>query len=254
MSDYGNMRLKCACPGMISDTSEYNIDGACVVALGRRAYVGTPVAVTGIVEGVKMVGTVNDDETPYGIVMRDQLTFVEVDDEGRIYVPEGEPLSIVSHGRVWCEAKDGYDPQFMDKLKIGGGVFDSAGAISTNWTFAGGKEKFDGVNIIEVQTLQNANIVQVAPPVILVESATIQSDTASPSIADNAVNLSVTVTPTNATDKTGKFSTDGDTIASVDPNTGVLTPKGVPGDVVVTWTANDASKTTATYNHTFEME
>lgn len=256
MADFGNLRLKPACVGMLADTSDYNIDGACVVAPGRKAYFGTPVAVIGIVEGVKLVATMQDGEIPYGVAMSTALTSRKVDTgaDDYPYAEEGEPISIVSHGRIWCIADEDYAPAPMEKLKIGGGSIKSTASYVSGWSFAGGVVKFGtGANLLEVQVLQNADIVPPPPPpVVLVESATIQSATTSPSVNTDPVNLSVTVLPANADDKTGVWSANAANVATIDPGTGVLTPVGSVGNVNVTWTANDASGVTATYTHRFE--
>ena len=166
MSDFGNVRLTPACIGMLADTSDYNIDGACVVAPGRRAYFGTAVSVVGIVDGVKLVATVQDGELPFGVAMNTALTprLFSDDAPDYPYVEEGEPISVVSHGRIWCVTSQTYDPQPMEKLKIGNGFISPNGSYSSGWVFAGGKFNFNSEsNLIEVQVLQNSNKIAEPP-------------------------------------------------------------------------------------------
>ena len=58
----------------------------------------------------------------------------------------------------------------------------------------------------------------------------------------------------NSDDKTGKGSIDATNIATVDPDSGLVTPVGgeVVGNFNITWTANDASKTKATIAYRVE--
>lgn len=244
---YENLMLLPACPGSISDTSTYNIDGSCV-AQGDIEF-GAAVKVVGIVDGVKVVSTLTDGATPYGIAFRSQYEHLS----GKIL--DGEVCNVVSHGRVWALTSIGDAPELFSKLKFGAegsvtGVDDYVG-----WTFAGGFVKHEDGHIIEVQVKQNAFIVPPPPPpVVLVESATITTDKKSPQPNNVTIQCVANVLPANATDKTGKWSIDATNIATVDPDSGLVTPVGeeAVGDFNITWTANDASKTTATIAYRVE--
>lgn len=246
MADYSNERLNPACFGRLADTSDYNIDGACVA--GEELEFGQAVYVDSIVDGMKVIRALTGDKVPYGI------TFFSHFEQVNGKIPEGEVVNVVSHGRIWTRSALDTAPALFSKLKFNeSGQVDGAGSFATNWTFAGGLVRAGELHAIEVQVLQNANVVSVAPPVVLVSSATLAADKQSPQPNTAPVNISVTVKPDNATDKTGVYSLDGDAIATID-QTGKLTPKGGEafGNIKVTWTANDASKTKATMDYRFE--
>ncbi|UYE91863.1 hypothetical protein [Escherichia phage LHE71] len=244
---YENLMLRPACPGSISDTSTYNIDGSCV-AQGDIEF-GAAVKVVGIVDGVKVVSTLTDGATPYGIAFRSQYEHLS----GKIL--DGEVCNVVSHGRVWALTSIGDAPELFSKLKFGAGGSVTGVDDYVGWTFAGGFVKHEDGNFIEVQVKQNAFIVPPPPPpVVLVESATITTDKKSPQPNNVTIQCVANVLPANATDKTGKWSIDATNIATVDPDSGLVTPVGeeAVGDFNITWTANDASKTTATIAYRVE--
>lgn len=244
---YENLMLRPACPGNLSDTSTYNIDGSCV-AQGDIEF-GAAVKVVGIVDGVKVVSTLTDGATPYGIAFRSQYEHLS----GRIL--DGEVCNVVSHGRVWALTSIGEAPELFSKLKFGAGGSVTGVDDYVGWTFAGGFVKHEDGRIIEVQVKQNAFIVPPPPPpVVLVESATITTDKKSPQPNNVTIQCVANVLPANATDKTGKWSIDATNIATVDPDSGLVTPVGeeAVGDFNITWTANDASKTTATIAYRVE--
>lgn len=244
---YENLMLRPACPGNLSDTSTYNIDGSCV-AQGDIEF-GAAVKVVGIVDGVKVVSTLTDGATPYGIAFRSQYEHLS----GKIL--DGEVCNVVSHGRVWAITSIGDAPELFSKLKFGAGGSVTGVDDYVGWTFAGGFVKHEDGHIIEVQVKQNAFIVPPPPPpVVLVESATITTDKKSPQPNNVTIQCVANVLPANATDKTGKWSIYATNIATVDPDSGLVTPVGeeAVGDFNITWTANDASKTTATIAYRVE--
>lgn len=249
---YENLMLRPACPGNLSDTSTYNIDGACV-AQGDIEF-GAAVQVVGIVDGVKVVKLLSDGGTPYGIAFRSQYEHLS----GKIL--DGEVCNVVSHGRMWALTSLDEAPDLFSKLQFGSGGVVTGGVVtggsgSAGWTFAGGFVKHEDGYIIEVQVKQNAFIVPPPPlPVVLVESATITTDKESPQPNNVTIQCVANALPDNATDKTGKWSIDATNIATVDPDSGLVTPGGgeVVGDFNITWTANDASKTTSTIAYRVE--
>lgn len=146
-------------------------------------------------------------------------------------------------------------PELFSKLKFGAGGSVTGVDDYVGWTFAGGFVKHEDGHIIEVQVKQNAFIVPPPPPpVVLVESATITTDKESPQSNNVTIQCVANALPANATDKTGRWSIDATNIATVDPDSGLVTPVGgeVVGDFNITWTANDASKTTATIAYRVE--
>lgn len=244
---YENLMLRPACPGNLSDTSTYNIDGACV-AQGDIEF-GAAVQVVGIVDGVKVVKALADGGTPYGIAFRSQYEHLS----GKIL--DGEVCNVVSHGRMWTLTSLDEAPGLFSKLQFGSGGVVTGGSGSVGWTFAGGFVKHEDGYIIEVQVKQNAFIVPPQPPpVVLVESATITTDKESPQPNNVTIQCVANVLPVNADDKTGKWSIDATNIATVDPDSGLVTPVGgeVVGNFNITWTANDASKTKATIAYRVE--
>lgn len=244
---YENLMLRPACPGNLSDTSTYNIDGACV-AQGEIEF-GAAVQVVGIVDGVKVVKALDEGGTPYGIAFRSQYEHLS----GKIL--DGEVCNVVSHGRVWALTSIGDAPVLFSKLKFGAGGSVTGVDDYVGWTFAGGFVKHEDGYIIEVQVKQNAFIVPPPPPpVVLVESATITTNKESPQPNNVTIQCVANVLPANATDKTGKWSIDATNIATIDPDSGLVTPVGgeTVGDFNITWTANDASKTTATIAYRVE--
>ena len=244
---YENLMLRPACPGNLSDTSNYNIDGACV-AQGDIEF-GAAVQVIGIVDGVKVVTALTDGGTPYGIAFRSQYEHLS----GKIL--DGEVCNVVSHGRMWTLTSLDEAPGLFSKLQFGSGGVVTGGSGSVGWTFAGGFVKHEDGYIIEVQVKQNAFIVPPPPPpVVLVESATITPNKESPQPNNAPVQFNVAVKPDNATDKTGVWSVDAENVATIDPKSGVLTPIGgdAAGSVSVNWTANDASKTKESITYVFD--
>lgn len=245
---YENLTLRPACPGLMADTSTYNIDGACV-AQGEIEF-GAAVQVVGIVDGMKIVSALATGGTPYGIAFRSQYEHLT----GKIL--DGEVCNIVSHGRIWTLTTLDEAPALFSKLQFGEGGSVTGAAGSTGWSFAGGFVKHEDGYIIETQVKQNAFIVPPPPPpVVLVESASITTDKASPQPNNVTVQCVANVLPANADDKTGAWSVDATNIATIDPASGLVTPVGgdVFGNVNITWTANDASKTKATIAYRFEQ-
>lgn len=244
---YENLMLRPACPGNLSDTSTYNIDGSCV-AQGDIEF-GAAVQVAGIVDGVKVVKALADGGTPYGIAFRSQYEHLS----GKIL--DGEVCNVVSHGLIWTLTSLDESPALFSKLQFGSGGVVTGSSGSVGWKFAGGFVKHDDGYIIEVQVKQNAFITPPPPPpVVLVESATITTNKESPQPNNAPVQFNVAVKPDNATNKTGVWSVDAENVATIDPKSGVLTPIGgdSAGSVNVNWTANDASKTKESITYVFD--
>ena len=261
MSDYGNSVLRPACLGMLCDTSDYNIDGACVVKEGKRVFAGVAVVVDSVTpEGYKIIRMVESaNDIPYGVAMFTQLMDgVQSATNGSKAYPfynEGSVVPVVSHGRIWTL---GYSvtttPHQKVRFNVKGYVND-AGPVFTGWKFTGGNVPYiaNATRLVGVQVLQGANIVH-APP-ILVSGAVISSGVESPQPNDAPVSMSVLVSPSNATDATGKWSIiSGGNIASIDPDAGVLSPVGgdEAGEVTIQWKANDAGGFATSFNFTFD--
>lgn len=167
-----------ALAGMISDTSLYNIDGACVVGGAAPIPVGTFVGVTSAqpVDGHKVVGlpaVIGTPVKPYGVVVRSH--YETPDGTARV----NEAVNVMTHGRIWVRTTLAAAPAFGSKVFVNAsGVVAAeapAAAAATTWetgfTFTGGYasayanngsdpikqgESYDGA-IVEVQLTQSAD-------------------------------------------------------------------------------------------------
>lgn len=170
LSYYGEMPQ--ALPGQVSDTSRYNIDGACVfnpesnqpqfIACGVAVKVG---AVDG--DGVKDIKPISGTEAtqkPYGVAIRSHFATTTRGNE-MIYTP-GDGINVMTVGRVWMVA---------DKATLAGSFGDTVyinpqdgkcteattnSKITTTWTYTGSKTtvkgatKADDIYLLEVQLRQ----------------------------------------------------------------------------------------------------
>lgn len=138
--------------GMPSDTSLYNIDGAC--ASKGVITAGLAVRVDSIdPKGHKVLAPITaDTQPPYGIATRSHFCAPD----GTYH--DGDPVNVMSHGRVWVQSADTSAPTFGSTVNFDAtGKQKQTGAIKTLWTFAGGWFKTKaGVQLIEVQVKQSA--------------------------------------------------------------------------------------------------
>ena len=162
-----------ALAGMISDTSLYNIDGACVVGGSDAIPVGTFVGVTSAqtVDGHKVVGlpvVTGSGVKPYGVVVKSHYE-----------TPDGtaranEAVNVMTHGRIWVRTTLAAAPAFGDKVYVNASGVVAAKAATTTWEtgykFAGGflsgyvsgsdpikqGQSYDGA-LVEVQLIQSAD-------------------------------------------------------------------------------------------------
>ena len=158
-----------ATAGMVSDTSLYNIDGACVVGGSSPIAVGTAVRASEAqpIDGHKVViasGIVAYDPEaagitgPLGVVVKSHYE-----------TPDGtaraqESVNVMTAGRIWMRAEDGVTaaeatfgrPVFINAT--GKAAANGAGAFNSGWTYAGGYVQSganaDGVILVEVQVKQ----------------------------------------------------------------------------------------------------
>lgn len=162
-----------ALAGMVSDTSLYNIDGACVVGGTAAIPVGTFVGVTSAqpVDGHKVVGlpvVTGSAVKPYGVVVKSHYE-----------TPDGtaranEVVNVMTHGRIWVRTTLAAAPDFGGKVFVNASGVVAAEAAGATWetgfTFAGGflsgyapgsnpikqGESYDGA-LVEVQLIQSAD-------------------------------------------------------------------------------------------------
>lgn len=125
-----------ALAGMISDTSLYNIDGACVVGGIAAIPVGTVVGVTSAqpVDGHKVVAATDiTDDNVLGVVVRSH--YETPDGTAKVQ----EAVNVMTAGRIWVRTSLTEAPTFGDPVLVSAtGLVEEAGAVATGWTFAGG--------------------------------------------------------------------------------------------------------------------
>ena len=152
-----------ALAGMISDTSLYNIDGACVVGGAAPIPAGTVVKFTTAqpVDGHKIVeasGLVTGNAL--GVVVRSH--YETPDGAARVK----EAVNVMTHGRIWVrtDISVATDVVFGAPVKVSEtGIVQKEGTVDTGWTFAGGyiantgtdpqNQRVDGA-LVEVQVKQ----------------------------------------------------------------------------------------------------
>lgn len=125
-----------ALAGMVSDTSLYNIDGACVVGGSDAIPVGTVVGVTSAqpVDGHKVVAATGiTAANVLGVVVRSH--YETPDGTARV----NEAVNVMTHGRIWVRTTLETAPAFGAPVLVSAtGLVEDAGAVATGWTFAGG--------------------------------------------------------------------------------------------------------------------
>lgn len=158
-----------ALAGMISDTSLYNIDGACVVGGAAPIPAGTFVGVTSAqpVDGHKVVGlpvVTGSAVKPYGVVVKSH--YETPDGTARV----NEAVNVMTHGRIWVRTNLDAAPAFGSKVYVNASGVVAAKTATTTWetgfTFAGGYIANTGTDpqnlsvdgaLVEVQLIQSAD-------------------------------------------------------------------------------------------------
>nr|DAE45851.1 MAG TPA: Scaffolding protein SbcC like [Caudoviricetes sp.] len=143
-----------ALPGQVSDTSAYNIDGACVLDGSANVFVGVAVQNGGVDSmGNKLIKPMASGGVAYGVAIRSHFQTTSAD--GRmVYVPGGG-INVMNEGRVWMLAVDGQTQQpYGTAIKVDestGKVDTTSGTVEPNWIATGDFTEFDGLKLIEVQ-------------------------------------------------------------------------------------------------------
>ena len=156
-----------ALAGMVSDTSLYNIDGACVVGGAAPIPAGTVVKFTTAqsVDGHKLVeATGLTAGNALGVVVRSH--YQTPDGTARV----NEAVNVMTHGRIWVRTNLQAAPAFGSKVYVNASGVVAAKAATTTWetgfTFAGGYIKNKGEDpqdlsvdgaLVEVQLIQSAD-------------------------------------------------------------------------------------------------
>ena len=144
-----------ALAGMISDTSLYNVDGACAVGGVAAIPAGTAVLVSTAepVDGHKIVAATGiTANTAYGVVVRSHYE-----------TPDGsarplEAVNVLSAGRIWMRSDLEAAPAFGSAVSVTEAGIASSTGVATGWSYAGGfvaaAANPDGVALVEVQVKQ----------------------------------------------------------------------------------------------------
>lgn len=170
LSYYGEMPY--ALPGQVSDTSRYNIDGACVFnpEASQPQFITCGVAVkVGDVDsdGVKEIKPISggtEGQKAYGVAIRSHFATTTSGNK-MVYTP-GDGINVMTAGRVWMVTDDK-----ALTVSFGGAVYidpkdgtctkeSTTNKISTSWTYTGGKttvkgaKETDNIYLLEVQLRQ----------------------------------------------------------------------------------------------------
>lgn len=149
-----------ALPGQVSDTSAYNIDGACVLD-GTKGQVSVDHILVGVAVqhngvdsmGNKKVKPMAASGKAYGVAIRSHFQTTSAD--GRMVYEVGGGINVMNEGRVWMLAVDSQTQKPYGtaiKIKESTGEADTeSGTVETNWIATGDFTEFDGLKLIEVQ-------------------------------------------------------------------------------------------------------
>lgn len=141
-----------ALPGQVSDTSAYNIDGACVLDGDVNVLVGVAVQHGGVdAMGNKMIKPMAASGKAYGVAIRSH--FQTTSESGRMMYEAGGGINVMTEGRVWMVAKDETAPDYKTAIKLAddGEVDTTSGTITTDWVATGDFTEFQGLKLVEVK-------------------------------------------------------------------------------------------------------
>lgn len=144
-----------ALPGQVSDTSAYNIDGACVLNTtdGLPIFVGVAVQHGGVdAMGNKIIKPVEQGKAAYGVAIRSH--FQTTSENGRMVYENNSGINVMTEGRVWMISKEETAPVYDTPIKIDhdtGRVDTANGTIETDWIATGDFTKFQDLYLVEVK-------------------------------------------------------------------------------------------------------
>lgn len=140
-----------ALPGQVSDTSAYNIDGACVLDGDVNILVGVAVQHGGVdAMGNKKVKPMASEGKAYGVAIRSH--FQTTSASGRMMYEAGGGINVMTEGRVWMLADADIAVAFDGDVKLDeSGQVSESGEITTGWKFTGDKTKFQDLFLVEVK-------------------------------------------------------------------------------------------------------
>lgn len=156
---YYQSEMAAALPGQVSDTSAYNIDGACVVDGDADILVGVAVQIASVDPlGHKLILGMAAGKKPYGIAIRSHF---QTDSSGANMVyKSGSGINVMTKGRVWMRSSDATltAQAYGTPLKIDVNGLANTSAeqtnIETSWVYTGSVTTFKGIKLAEVQLLQ----------------------------------------------------------------------------------------------------
>lgn len=153
---YYQKNMARALPGQVSDTSAYNIDGACVLNTpdGLSILVGVAVAHGGVdAMGNKIIKPISVGAAAYGVAIRSH--FQTTGENGRMVYENNGGINVMTEGRVWMLAVDSQTAPAYDtpiKIKNDSGKVDTTdGEIETDWVATGDFTEFQGLKLVEVK-------------------------------------------------------------------------------------------------------
>lgn len=141
-----------ALPGQVSDTSAYNIDGACVLDGDVNVLVGVAVQHGGVdAMGNKKVKPMASEGKAYGVAIRSH--FQTTSANGRMVYEAGGGINVMTEGRVWMVAKDETAPAYQTAIKLteNGEVDTANGTVETKWVATGDFTEFQDLKLVEVK-------------------------------------------------------------------------------------------------------
>lgn len=237
MSDYSCL-IGVKAPGCLVDSTTHTINGT-GVCYDDYILPGVVVRTAGMVDGYNMIGVSGGKVA--GVAVKPFIC-------GEAY-EQGDPVSVISSGRVWCLTSLDEAPNFgvPVQVDVSGFVCSDGVEVIPGWKFSGEFERLDyGVYIAGV--ILDSVIVNIHK----VKSAEIVApfDEGEPQPNNKPFTLKVNVYPDYATDKTGVWTCYSEDLAEVDQNGNVF-PKGIGGLCFVDWTANDGGGATDTCVITF---
>lgn len=249
MSDYGNI-MGLSLPGALGDSSRYNIDGACYVSDDVESIIcGKIITVKSNIGGYREISDrlPNVKAIPYGVVFRSAYDAAPNGD-GYMSYSSGDPVSVVSHGRVWAlTQKIQTAPTPLSEVFVTADGFasrDESDLEAYGWTFTGRHTKFNGVFwIVEIQVKQNSSH-RIDLDRKLVNGCMLHLGKESPQRNNIVVDIEAQVSPKDADNPLGNWSVSDESIATIvdaGDNSAMIMPKGVSGKVFIHWEAQDGS-------------
>lgn len=262
---YGSLKYE-AVPGGLGDSGDYNIDGRCFTenfdhefkrSTDGEIACGKIVNVVNIVDGYKEISSIFDQQTrydvPYGVAMHSPLATVHATglyDSELLHYPPDEPISVITHGRAWV-----LTDTMTQAPRFGSRVYVSQFGLAQNngprhiagWYFTGAFVKFSNVyNLAEIHIEQSAGHLDESNHVAVNGIHVARTPTAATVAVNTDVQLTVQVSPANATDKTVTWHVnEGDTAGTVeqlgDHLYKFVPTRGYVGDVHLICEANDGS-------------